>query len=235
MTSPGPPRRAVVVMTHDIAFRARLHAALARAGLDLQTVEVSAPPVTHVTTPPLLVLFDLRQRPDSSAPLVGDWRAHLGTAVPLIVVAESLSSAAQARALHAAGITGYLSVSTDEGQLMPALAPWLYPDNFNRRSHPRLEISLPVSYRTADSVGAALTRNIGSGGMAVRTTLPLAPDTPVVVSVRLPGHADTLTIEARVCWREPGVAMGLTFTRLSADAQAAIDACVATRLALSGH
>lgn len=234
MTSPGPARRAVVVMTDDTALQARLQSALARADLSLQIIDLSHP-LPASLTPPLLVLLDLRHRAESAVRLAEACRTKYGGAVPLFVVAESVASAADARALHAVGVTGYLSASTEEGQMMPALAPWLYPDNFNRRSHPRLDISLPVSYRSADTVAAALTRNIGSGGMAVRTTQPLAPETAVVVSVRLPGHSGEFTMEARVCWRDPGAAMGLTFTRLSPEAQAAIDACVGTRRPLSGH
>ena len=235
MTSPGPARRAVVVMTHDTALQARLQSALARAGLDLLAADPSHPLPDVLTSSLLLVLLDLRHSAASAAYLAEAWRTQHDATLPIIVVAESVQSAADARALHAVGITGYLSASTEEGQLMPALAPWLYPDNFNRRSHPRLDISLPVSYRSRDAVAAALTRNISSGGMAVRTTLPLAPETEISVSLRLPGHAEELMLEARVCWREPGVAMGLTFTRVPADTQAAIDACVDTRLALSGH
>jgi uncharacterized protein (TIGR02266 family) len=235
MTSPSQARRAVIVMTHDTVLQARLQSALARAGLGLQIVDPSDPVPPSAAAPPLLILLDLRQNADSAVRIAETWRARQDVALPLIVVAESVQSAADARALHSAGVTGYLSASTEESQLMPALAPWLYPDNFNRRSHPRLEISLPVSYRTRDTVAAALTRNISSGGMAVRTTLPLAPDTPVTVSIRLPGQVGELTFDARVCWREPGVAMGLTFTRVSAADQTTIDTCVGTRLALSGH
>lgn len=222
-------------MTQDSVLRTRLQSAIARAGLDLQITDPSPPLTDSPTSSPLLVLLDLRDSRTGAAHLAEVWRARYGAALPLIVVAESVQSAADARALHAIGITGYLSASTDESQLMPALAPWLYPDNFNRRSHPRLGISLPVSYRSSDTVAAALTSNISRGGMAVRTTRPLAPDTAVDVSIRLPGCVDDVTLEARVCWREPGVAMGLTFTRMSAGAQAAIDACVEARLALSGH
>jgi uncharacterized protein (TIGR02266 family) len=222
-------------MTTDVSLQTRLQSALARADLDLHIIDPAPPLSASSAAPPLLVLIDLRHRAESAARLAEAWRAQYGAALPLIVVAESVHSAADARALHAVGVTGYLSASTDEGQMMPALAPWLYPDNFNRRSHPRLEISLPVSYRSADTVAAALTRNIGSGGMAVRTTQPLAPETSVAVSVRLPGHAHELNVEARVCWHAPGAAMGLTFTRLSAEAQAAIDTWVGTRLPASGH
>ena len=224
-------------MTRDSALRARLQSALARAGLDLLAIDPRhSLQVPHESpAPPLLVLLDLRTADVEAARLSDAWRDRFGTQLPIIVIAESVQTAAEVRALHAAGVTGYLSASTDEAQLMPALAPWLYPDNFNRRSHARLEIGLPVSYRAGDTVAAALTRNIGSGGMAVRTTQTLPPETPLVLSCRLPGVADELTIEARVCWCEPGVAMGLTFTRVSAADQAAIDACVGTRLALSGH
>jgi uncharacterized protein (TIGR02266 family) len=235
MASPDPARRAVVVITADSTLQTRLQSALARADLDLHIIDSSHPLPAASPQPPLLVLIDLRHRAESAVRLAEAWRTQYGASLPLVVVAESVESAADARALHAVGVTGYLSASTEEGQIMPALAPWLYPDNFNRRSHPRLEISLPVSYRSADTVAAALTRNIGSGGMAVRTTQPLAPETSVAVSIRLPGHANELTVEARVCWRAPGAAMGLTFTRVSAEAQAAIDTCVGTRLPASGH
>ena len=128
-------------MTRDSALRARLQSALARAGLDLLAIDPrhSLQVPRESPAPPLLVLLDLRTADVEAARLSDAWRDRFGAQLPIIVIAESVQTAAEVRALHAAGVTGYLSASTDEAQLMPALAPWLGAPATPPRAAPRAD------------------------------------------------------------------------------------------------
>ena len=73
--------------------------------------------------------------------------------------------------------------------IVPALAPHLFPEHYNRRSSPRVVLGIPVSYRVGNTIATALTLNISHGGLAIRTTSPLDVGTIVKVRFRLPGAA----------------------------------------------
>ena len=72
-------------------------------------------------------------------------------------------------------------------QILPALAPHLFPDNFNRRASARRPLEMPIALRAGDVVAGAVTVNVGRGGVAIRTMQPLAEASVVDLTFRLPG------------------------------------------------
>jgi uncharacterized protein (TIGR02266 family) len=105
--------------------------------------------------------------------------------------------------------------------ILPSLAPHLFPDNFNRRSSPRVLLGIPVSYRFGNTIAAALTLNLSKGGVAIRTMSPLPQEAKVRVRFRLPGSKHEIEAESRVAWSDRRTGMGLQFEKVeSADQQA---------------
>ncbi len=172
--------------------------------------------------PPIdLLLLDLRLAEDGVA-LLRQVRA-CAARLPVVVFSGSVESAAQVRALAPLGVAGYLNELCDAQEVLPALAPHLFPDNFNRRSGPRVVLAIPISYRADRTIATAVTLNIGAGGLAVRTMNPLRPPDKVHTRFRLPGSALDVEAQCRVAWSDPRVGMGLQFERVDPADQAAID------------
>ena len=107
--------------------------------------------------------------------------------------------------------------------ILPSLAPHLFPDSFNRRSSPRVVLGIPIAYRFGNTIATALTLNISRGGIAIRTTSPLAPGARIKIRFRLPSGKREVDVEARVAWSDRRVGMGLQFEGVNAADQAAID------------
>jgi uncharacterized protein (TIGR02266 family) len=172
-----------------------------------------------------LALVDLGLADDGVA-FVQALRQEAGRTLPVVVFAGTVAAADQVRALLALNVAGYVNEHAPTPQILPALAPHLFPDNFNRRASARVVLGIPVSYRSGQTIAAALTLNIGKGGLAIRTMSPLAPDTVLHVKFRLPGRGAEIDAEGRVAWSDRKVGMGVRFERLEPDDQAAIDAFV---------
>ena len=168
-----------------------------------------------------LLLLDLRLADDGAA-LFRLVRARAAR-LPIIVFSGSVDSAAEVRALAPLGVAGYVNEHCDAQDVLPSLAPHLFPDNFNRRSGPRVVLAIPVSYRVDQTIATAVTLNIGAGGLAVRTMNPLRPPAKVHTRFRLPGSALDVEAQCRVAWSDPRVGMGLQFERVDPADQAAID------------
>ncbi len=168
-----------------------------------------------------LLLLDLRLGDDGAA-LFRRVRARAAR-LPIVVFSGSVDSAAEVRALAPLGVAGYVNEHCDAQEVLPSLAPHLFPDNFNRRSGPRVVLAIPVSYRVNQTVATAVTLNIGAGGLAVRTMNPLRPPDKVHTRFRLPGSALDVEAQCRVAWSDPRVGMGLQFERVDPADQAAID------------
>ena len=169
-----------------------------------------------------LLLLDLRLAEDSGAALFRRLRAAAAR-LPIIVFSGSVDSAAEVRAVAPLGVAGYLNEHCDAAEVLPALAPHLFPDNFNRRGGPRVVLAIPVSYRVDQTIATAVTLNIGAGGLAVRTMNPLRPPGKVHTRFRLPGSALDVEALCRVAWSDPRVGMGLQFERVDPADQTAID------------
>jgi len=143
--------------------------------------------------------------------LVRRLRAATHTALPVLVFAGTVASAADSRALIPAAISGYINEHAATAQILPALAPHLFPASFDRRLAPRTVLSVPVSYRSGTTIAGAVTLNISRGGLAVRTLSPLAPGAGVVVRFRLPPSADEIERAGHVVWADQRVGMGIQF------------------------
>ena len=120
-------------------------------------------------------------------------------------------------------MAGYINEYSSAQHIVPAVSPHLFPDNFNRRSSPRMALGIPVQYRFGNTIAAALTLNLSHGGLAVRTTSPLDAGTRVRVRFRLPGGTADIEAEGRVAWSHRRVGMGLQFEEVEPTAQIEID------------
>ena len=217
--------KTILIAHRSTDVRNRMAAALADARHDYVTAdnpELAVAAVSDPEHPVSLALLDLGLG-DDPARLVADVRRHAARTMPVVVFAGSLRSAADVPALLAAGVAGYLNEHATTAQILPALAPHLFPDNFDRRGSARVALGIPVSYRAGQTIAGALTANVGKGGIGIRTMSPLAVGTSVQLKFRLPAAAADLEAAGRVAWSNRQVGMGIQFERLDNDAQTAID------------
>jgi uncharacterized protein (TIGR02266 family) len=225
ITTPVASSRTVLIATTVAAVRGRFADALCQAGhLTLKAERITE--LLHLvdTGRPRvdLLLLDLRLASGDGVSLIRRTRAQYGV-LPIVIFSGSVGSADEVRALAASGITGYVNEHSTTRQILPALAPHLYPDSFNRRSSPRVVLSIPISYRFETSIAGALAVNVGKGGLAIGTMSPLDVSTKVRIHFRLPSSSGEIDAESRVVWRNPRVGMGLQFERVDARSQTAID------------
>lgn len=220
--------KTILVAHRTPAIRDRFAVALAdarheavAADSDIATLGI----VQHALRPFSLALVDLGL---SSSPIefIRELHQRASRPLPTMVFSGSLRSAADVPPLAAMGV-GFINEYAGTPQIMPAIAPHLFPDNFNRRASPRLPIGVPVTYRTDETLAGAVTLDVGRGGLAIRTMTPLAKGTVVHVKFRLP--AGTVDIEAsgRVVWSDRKVGMGVQFEGVSSIDQRTLDAFVA--------
>ena len=167
-------------------------------------------------------MLDLGLGGGDGVSLVRRIRDHAGS-LPIIVFSGSIAGADEVRGLAALGVTGYLNEHLDAQQVLPSLAPHLFPDSFNRRRSARVVLAIPVSYRFDNTIGGALTLNISKGGLAIRTMSPLAVSTDVRARFRLPGADREISADSRVVWSDRRVGMGLQFEQVDAGDQTAVD------------
>ena len=155
--------------------------------------------------------------------------------LPILVFSGTVESTEEVRRLAALGVAGYVNEHCATPQILPALAPHLFPDRFNRRGSPRVALGIPVTFRLGESLKTATTLNLGKGGVAISTMSPLELFSQVRVTCRLPGSKQEIDAQSRVMWADRRVGMGLQFERVDGTAQAAIDEFVDrhTRLARS--
>ena len=109
------------------------------------------------------------------------------------------------------GVVGYINEYSTVQHILPSLAPHLFPDSFNRRASPRVVLGIPIAYRFGNTIATALTLNISRGGIAIRTTSPLAGGAKIKIRFRLPRGKREVDVEARVAWTDRRVGMGLQF------------------------
>jgi uncharacterized protein (TIGR02266 family) len=225
MPAPTAVETKTVVVADDTAFvRDRFRSALESAGHRAVTVSSGSELLTTLRTAARvdLVVLDLRL-PQARGLALLRAIAKLDRRPPIVVFSGTIASAAEVRELAALGVCGYINEYTAGQHIVPALAPHLFPDRYNRRVSPRVVLGVPVSYRFGNTIAAALTLNVSTGGLAVRTTSPLEAGTALKLRFRLPGGKNEIEGEARVAWVDRRVGMGLQFVRISADDQSAID------------
>lgn len=232
MPTTAPAAVKTVIVADDTAFvRDRFRTALQSAGHRITAVGDASELLARVRADGAnvdLVVLDLRLPPVQGVAMVRALRGIAGFRAPIVVFSGTIANAEEVRELSLLGIAGYINEYSAVQHIVPALAPHLFPDHFNRRSSPRVVVGISVSYRLGNTIAAALTLNISRGGLAIRTTSPLEPATTVKVRFRLPNGARDIDADAVVAWTDRHLGMGLQFTRIDPSDQAAIDDFVRT-------
>ena len=170
-----------------------------------------------------LIVLDLRLPQGNGVAMLRTIRKMDQERPPVMVFSGTIKSADEVRELGTLGVTGYVNEYMAPQHIVPALVPHLFPDSSNRRSSPRVTLGVPVAYRFGNTIAAALTLNISRGGLAIRTTSPLAVGTAVKVRFRVPTAKHDIEAEATIAWTDRRVGMGLQFTKLTAADQEHID------------
>ena len=222
------PSAKTVIVADDTAFvRDRFTSALKGAGHTAVAVGSASELLARLRRDAAqidLVVMDLRMPHSGGVELVRELRKiEQARQLPVLVFSGTIASAEEVRDLAALGIAGYVNEYSSEQHILPALAPHLFPDNFNRRSSPRVTLGIPVSYRFGNTIAAALTLNISKGGLAVRTMSPLQQGSQVRARFKLPGGKSEIEADSRVAWTDRRIGMGLQFERVDPTDQAAID------------
>lgn len=216
-----------VVIADDMAFvRDRFAGALEGAGHRPVSVRSAAELLARVRADLAsldLLLLDLRLPGTPGVELVRAVRKVDEGRLPILVFSGTIDSAEEVRELATLGVAGYINEYSAAEHILPSLAPHLFPDNFNRRSSPRVVLGIPVAYRFENTIAAALTLNVGKGGLAIRTMTPLEAGQKARVRFRLPGMKEDLEAESRVSWCDRRVGMGLQFEHVDPADQTAVD------------
>ncbi len=204
-----------VLIADDTAFvRDRFRTALEGAGHRAVTARTVQELLAAFRAPAdridLLVL-DLRLPNGRGIDLVRSVR-RVAPEMPIIVFSGTIANADEVRDLSSFGVAGYVNEYTGVGHIMPALAPHLFPEHYNRRSSPRVGMGVPITYRVGNAIFTSLILNVSHGGVAIRTTNPLDVASVVRLRFRLPGTKKDVDAEARVAWSDRRVGMGLQFT-----------------------
>jgi len=216
-----------VVIADDTPFvRDRFKSAIEHAGHRAYTVRSAAELLARVRAdlPDIdLVVVDLRLPHAGGVDLVRSIRRLDGGRLPILVFSGTINGASEVRDLANLGIAGYVNEYSASQQILPSLAPHLFPDNFNRRHSPRVNLGVPVAYRFGNTIAAAVTLNLGRGGMAIRTMSPLDESTRARIRFRLPNAKRDVDADARVAWSDRRVGMGMQFERIDATDQTAVE------------
>jgi uncharacterized protein (TIGR02266 family) len=216
-----------VVVADDTAFvRDRFKTALEQAGHRVVTIKSAAELLARVKSELAsldLLVLDIRLSNSSGTGLVSAIRKLDDGRLPILVFSGTIGSAEEVRALASMGVAGYINEYSAVQHILPSIAPHLFPDNFNRRSSPRVVLGIPIQYRFGNTIAAALTLNLSHGGIAIRTTSPLESGTRLKVRFRMPGSKSDIDAEGRVAWHDRRVGMGVQFESVDSDSQTLID------------
>jgi uncharacterized protein (TIGR02266 family) len=215
-----------VVVADDTAFvRDRFKTALERAGHTTITVANGTELVARVKANfggIDLIVVDLRLPQANGVNIVRALRTIDSKRPPIVVFSGTIANAGEVRELAALNVGGYVNEYAALQHIMPSLAPHLFPGDFNRRSGPRVVLGIPIAYRFGNTIAAAVTLNISRGGVAVRTTNPLAAGIIVKARFRIPIAKRDIDVESKIAWSNKRVGMGLEFLNISAEDQQAI-------------
>jgi uncharacterized protein (TIGR02266 family) len=216
-----------VVIADDTAFvRERFRSAIENAGHKAITVTSATDLLARLRSDLAtidLVVVDLRMPQVTGVDLVRAIRKLDGGKLTLLIFSGTIANAAEVRELSTLGVAGYVNEYSAAQHIVPALAPHLFPDNFNRRGGPRVVLGIPIQYRFGNTIAAALTLNLGRGGIAIRTTSPLDRDAVIKVRFRVPGSKKDIDAEGHVAWSDRRIGMGIQFDTVDPASQTAID------------
>jgi len=231
MTNPGAAHKTVLIADDTPAVRDRFKSAIEHAGHQASAVRSAAELLARVRAdlPDIdLLLMNLRLPHAEGVEMIRAIRKIDGGKLPIVVFSGSVGQASDIRELALLGVAGYVNEFSATAQILPSLAPHLFPDNFNRRTSPRVVLGIPVAYRIANTVAAAVTLNLGSNGVAIRTTTPLESSARARIRFRLPNTKQDVDADARVTWSDRKLGMGLEFERIDPVDQSAVGAFVDT-------
>ena len=216
-----------VVVADDTAFvRDRFRAAIEQAGHKAVVVRSAAELLARVRADLDridLVIVDLRLPHAPGVELIRSVRKLDEGRLPLLIFSGTIANADEVRELAALGVAGYVNEYSAVQHILPSLAPHLFPDNFNRRSSPRVVLGIPIQYRFGNTIAAALTLNLSHGGIAIRSTSPLENGSKIKVRFRMPGSKRDIDAEGRVAWSDRRVGMGIQFEQVDPANQTIID------------
>jgi uncharacterized protein (TIGR02266 family) len=217
--------KTILVAHRFTSIRERFAAALAdarHAYVMAESGEAALSAAADISKPVSLALVDLGLAADGVT-FVRALRESSGRPMPVVIFSGTVASAAQVAQLSAINVAGYVNEHAATTQILPALAPHLFPDSFNRRASPRIALGVPVSYRAGQTIAGAVTLDVGKGGLAIRTMNPFPPGTTIQVKFRLPGGEADIDAVGRVAWSDRKVGMGVQFDRISSADQDAVD------------
>jgi two-component system, chemotaxis family, chemotaxis protein CheY len=229
MASAGLSTKTVVVADDTAFVRDRFRTALEHAGHRVVVIKSASELLALVRTDHAvldLLVLDLRLPQSGGVDMIRAIRAIDNGRLAVLIFSGTIASADEVRALAALGVAGYVNEYSAVQHILPALAPHLFPDNFNRRSGPRVILGIPIQYRFASTIAAALTLNLSRGGVAIRTTSPLETGAALHMRFRVPGGAAEIEAEGHVVWADRRVGMGIMFDSVSPAHQATIDGFV---------
>src|SRR6266542_234422 len=216
-----------VVIADDTAFvRDRFRTAVENAGHKAITVKSAAELLARINADLAqidLIVLDLRLPHAPGVDLVRAIRKLDDGRLPILIFSGTIANADEVRELAALGVAGYVNEYSAVQHILPSLAPHLFPDNFNRRSSPRVVLGIPIQYRFGNTIAAALTLNLSHGGIAIRTTSPLETGSKMKVRFRMPGSKIDIDAEGRVAWHDRRVGMGIQFESVDPASQTIID------------
>ena len=217
----------MVVVADDTAFvRDRFKTAIENAGHKAIPVKTAAELLARVRadlTQIDLIVLDLRLPHAPGVDLVRSIRKLDDGRLPVLIFSGTIANADEVRELAALGVAGYINEYSAVQHILPSIAPHLFPDNFNRRSSPRVVLGIPVQYRFGETIVAALALNLSHGGIAIRTTSPLEAGAPIRVRFCVPGSQRDIDTDGRVAWSDRRVGMGVQFEQVDAAGQLLID------------
>ena len=219
-----------VVVADDTAFvRDRFRTALEAAGHKAVSVKSAAELLARVRADLAhldLIVLDLRLPHAPGVELVRSIRKLDEGKLPILIFSGTIANAEEIRQLAALGVSGYVNEYSAVQHILPSLAPHLFPDNFNRRSSPRVVLGIPIQYRFGNTIAAALTLNLSHGGIAIRTTSPLDSGEKIKVRFRMPGSKRDIDAEGKIAWSDRRVGMGIRFETVDPANQSIIDSFV---------
>jgi len=232
MTNVGATHKTVLIADDTPLVRDRFKSAVEQAGHRAYTVRSAAELLARVRADMSeidLVVVDLRLPHAGGVDLVRSIRKLDAGKLPILVFSGTISAASEIRDLAGLGVAGYVNEHSAAQHILPSLAPHLFPDSFNRRNGPRVVLGIPVAYRVANTIAAAVTLNLSRSGVAIRTLSPLDSTARARVRFRLPNTEEDVDAEARVIWSDARVGMGLEFEHLESADRSAVEQFVATQ------
>src|SRR5712692_7548700 len=153
-----------IVVADDTAFvRDRFRTAIENAGHKAIVVKSAAELLARVRADLDqidLIVVDLRLPHAPGVDLVRSIRKLDDGRLPVLVFSGTIANADEVRELAALGVAGYVNEYSSAQHILPALAPHLFPDTFNRRGSPRVLLAIPVQYRFGSTIAAGLTLNL---------------------------------------------------------------------------